>query len=239
MEAIPQTLTFLGLVFMIFLIITTFKLSSTIAELRGRDPDRLLCPECFDAEKRFKKEEVWCQHFDDKTVIRLLSGRVLQSPMSASEIHSIILAAQKNESLLEGRIRDLELENQDLRDKLSKVVTPVPKYKSRLDGMREDAAALAESDILDPEKIKECHDFYRAFDTISDLSRLDLSGMERERLVGFILALLDRVLITDEVKDQLVKNASEGRYASVVVGEAFIDLYRNDGTKDHVKVFFR
>lgn len=36
MEAIPQTLTFLGLVFMIFLIITTFKLSSTIAELRGR-----------------------------------------------------------------------------------------------------------------------------------------------------------------------------------------------------------
>ena len=36
MEAIPQILTFLGLVFMIFLIITTFKLSSTIAELRCR-----------------------------------------------------------------------------------------------------------------------------------------------------------------------------------------------------------
>lgn len=36
MEAIPQILTFLGLVFMIFLIITIFKLSSTIAELRGR-----------------------------------------------------------------------------------------------------------------------------------------------------------------------------------------------------------
>lgn len=36
MEAIPQILTFLGLVFMIFLIITTFKLSSTIAELRGK-----------------------------------------------------------------------------------------------------------------------------------------------------------------------------------------------------------
>ena len=36
MEAIPQILTFLGLAFMIFLIITTFKLSSTIAELRGR-----------------------------------------------------------------------------------------------------------------------------------------------------------------------------------------------------------
>lgn len=35
MEAIPQILTFLGLVFMIFLIITIFKLSSTIAELRG------------------------------------------------------------------------------------------------------------------------------------------------------------------------------------------------------------
>ena len=105
--------------------------------------------------------------------------------------------------------------------------------------MREDAAALVESVILDPEKIKECHDFYRAFDTISDLSRLDLSGMERERLVGFILALLDRVYLTDEVKDQLVKNASEGKYASVVVGEAFIDLHRNDGTKDHVRVFFR
>ena len=36
MEAIPQILTFLGLVFMIFLIITIFKLSSTISELRGK-----------------------------------------------------------------------------------------------------------------------------------------------------------------------------------------------------------
>ena len=36
MGVIPQILTFLGLAFMIFLIITTFKLSSTIAELRGR-----------------------------------------------------------------------------------------------------------------------------------------------------------------------------------------------------------
>ena len=36
MEAMPQILTFLGLVFMIFLIITIFKLSSTIAGLRGR-----------------------------------------------------------------------------------------------------------------------------------------------------------------------------------------------------------
>ena len=36
MEAIQQILTFLGLTFMIFLIITIFKLSSTIAELRGR-----------------------------------------------------------------------------------------------------------------------------------------------------------------------------------------------------------
>lgn len=178
-------------------------------------------------------------HADDKTYIRLLSGRVLQSPLSAPEIYNIIKRAQKNESLLESRVKDLEIENQDLRDRLAKVVAPVYKYRSRLDGMREDAAALVESATLDPEKIKECHDFYRAFDTISDLSRLDLSGMERERLVGFILALLDRVYLTDEVKDQLVKNAYEGKYASVVVGEAFIDLHRNDGTKDHVRVFFR
>lgn len=167
------------------------------------------------------------------------SDDILYSKDSTEEVHAIILAAQQHESLLEGRIKDLELENQDLRDKLAKAVAPVPKYKSRLDGMREDAAALVESATLDPEKIQECYEFYRAFDTITDLSRLDLSGMERERLVGFILALLDRVYITDEVKDQLVKNASEGKYASVVIGNAFIDLYRNDGTKDHVKVFFR
>ena len=36
METIPQILTFLGLAFMIFLIITIFKMSSTIAELRSR-----------------------------------------------------------------------------------------------------------------------------------------------------------------------------------------------------------
>ena len=36
METIPQLLTFIGLVLIIFLVITIFKLSSTIAELRGR-----------------------------------------------------------------------------------------------------------------------------------------------------------------------------------------------------------
>ena len=167
------------------------------------------------------------------------SDDILHSKDFTIDIHATIVVAQQQESLLEGRIKDLELENQDLRDRLSRAVKPVPKYKNRLDGMREDAAALVESSTLDTEKIKECYEFYRAFDAITDLSRLDLSGMERERLVGFILALLDRVYLTDEVKDPLVKNAAEGKYASVVVGEAFIDLYRNDGTKDHVKVFFR
>ena len=173
------------------------------------------------------------------TVYLIDSDDLLESKSSTAEIYIIILEAQQQESLLESRVKDLELENQDLRDKLTKAVAPVPKYKSRLDGMREDAAALVESATLDPEKIKECYGFYKAFDTITDLSKLDLSGMERERLVGFILALLDRVYLTDDVKDQLVKNASEGKYASVVIGNAFIDLYRNDGTKDHVKVFFR
>ena len=173
------------------------------------------------------------------TVYLIDSDDLLESKSSTAEIYIIILEAQQQESLLESRVKDLELENQDLRDKLTKAVAPVPKYKSRLDGMREDAAALVESATLDPEKIKECYGFYKAFDTITDLSKLDLSGMERERLVGFILALLDKVYLTDDVKDQLVKNASEGKYASVVIGNAFIDLYRNDGTKDHVKVFFR
>ena len=173
------------------------------------------------------------------TVYLIDSDDLLESKSSTAEIYIIILEAQQQESLLESRVKDLELENQDLRDKLTKAVAPVPKYKSRLDGMREDAAALVESATLDPEKIKECYGFYKDFDTITDLSKLDLSGMERERLVGFILALLDKVYLTDDVKDQLVKNASEGKYASVVIGNAFIDLYRNDGTKDHVKVFFR
>ena len=53
------------------------------------------------------------------------------------------------------------------------------------------------------------------------------------------ITIENRPPLTDEVKDQLVKNANDGKYASVVVGEAFIDLHRNDGTKDHVKVFFR
>ena len=167
------------------------------------------------------------------------SDDILQSKASTAEAHAIILAAQEEHKLLKGRLRDLELENQDLRDRLSRASAPVSKFKSRLDGMREDAAALVENVPLDPDRVKEHYEFYKAFDTISDLSKLDLSGMERERLVGFILVLLDRVYITDEVKEQLVKNASEGKYARVIVGEAFIDLCRNDGSKDHVKVFFR
>lgn len=167
------------------------------------------------------------------------SDEILYSKASTAEAHALILAAQQHDSLLEGRLRDLELENQDLRDRLSRASAPVSKFKSRLDGMREDAAALVENVPLDPDRVKEHYEFYKAFAIISDLSKLDLSGMERERLVGFILALLDRVYITDEVKEQLVKNASEGKYARVIVGEAFIDLCRNDGSKDHVKVFFR
>ena len=167
------------------------------------------------------------------------STEILYSKASTAEAHAIILAAQEEHKLLKGRLRDLELENQDLRDRLSRASAPVSKFKSRLDGMREDAAALVENVPLDPATIGQHYEFYKAFDTIADLSKLDLSGMERERLVGFILALLDRVYITDEVKEQLVKNASEGKYARVIVGEAFIDLCRNDGSKDHVKVFFR
>lgn len=167
------------------------------------------------------------------------STEILYSKASTAEAHAIILAAQEEHKLLKGRLRDLELENQDLRDRLSRASAPVSKFKSRLDGMREDAAALVENVPLDPDTISQHYEFYKAFDTIADLSKLDLSGMERERLVGFILALLDRVYITDEVKEQLVKNASEGKYARVIVGEAFIDLCRNDGSKDHVKVFFR
>ena len=167
------------------------------------------------------------------------STEILYSKASTAEAHAIILAAQEEYKLLKGRLRDLELENQDLRDRLSRASAPVSKFKSRLDGMREDAAALVENVPLDPDTISQHYEFYKAFDTIADLSKLDLSGMERERLVGFILALLDRVYITDEVKEQLVKNASEGKYARVIVGEAFIDLCRNDGSKDHVKVFFR
>ena len=167
------------------------------------------------------------------------STEILYSKASTAEAHAIILAAQGEHKLLKGRLRDLELENQDLRDRLSRASAPVSKFKSRLDGMREDAAALVENVPLDPDTISQHYEFYKAFDTIADLSKLDLSGMERERLVGFILALLDRVYITDEVKEQLVKNASEGKYARVIVGEAFIDLCRNDGSKDHVKVFFR
>ena len=167
------------------------------------------------------------------------STEILYSKASTAEAHAIILAAQGEHKLLKGRLRDLELENQDLRDRLSRASAPVSKFKSRLDGMIEDAAALVENVPLDPDTISQHYEFYKAFDTIADLSKLDLSGMERERLVGFILALLDRVYITDEVKEQLVKNASEGKYARVIVGEAFIDLCRNDGSKDHVKVFFR
>ena len=167
------------------------------------------------------------------------STEILYSKASTAEAHAIILAAQEEHKLLKGRLRDLELENQDLRDRLSRASAPVSKFKSRLDGMREDAAALVENVPLDPDTISQHYEFYKAFDTIADLSKLDLSGMERERLVGFILALLDRVYITDEVKEQLAKNASEGKYARVIVGEAFIDLCRNDGSKDHVKVFFR
>ena len=167
------------------------------------------------------------------------STEILYSKASTAEAHAIILAAQEEHKLLKGRLRDLELENQDLRDRLSRASAPVSKFKSRLDGMIEDAAALVENVPLDPDTISQHYEFYKAFDTIADLSKLDLSGMERERLVGFILALLDRVYITDEVKEQLVKNASEGKYARVIVGEAFIDLCRNDGSKDHVKVFFR
>lgn len=176
---------------------------------------------------------------DGCSIYLMDSTEILYSKASTAEAHAIILAAQEEHKLLKGRLRDLELENQDLRDRLSRASAPVSKFKSRLDGMREDAAALVENVPLDPDRVKEHYEFYKAFDTISDLSKLDLSGMERERLVGFILALLDRVYITDEVKEQLVKNASEGKYARVIVGEAFIDLCRNDGTKDHVKVFFR
>ena len=167
------------------------------------------------------------------------STEILYSKASTAEAHAIILAAQEEHKLLKGRLRDLELENQDLRDRLSRASAPVSKFKSRLDGMIEDAAALVENVPLDPDTISQHYEFYKAFDTIADISKLDMSGMERERLVGFILALLDRVYITDEVKEQLVKNASEGKYARVIVGEAFIDLCRNDGSKDHVKVFFR
>ena len=176
---------------------------------------------------------------DGCSIYLMDSTEILYSKASTAEAHAIILAAQEEHKLLKGRLRDLELENQDLRDRLSRASAPVSKFKSRLDGMREDAAALVENVPLDPDRVKEHYEFYKAFDTISDLSKLDLSGMERERLVGFILVLLDRVYITDEVKEQLVKNASEGKYARVIVGEAFIDLCRKDGSKDHVKVFFR
>ena len=176
---------------------------------------------------------------DGCSIYLMDSTEILYSKASTAEAHAIILAAQEEHKLLKGRLRDLELENQDLRDRLSRASAPVSKFKSRLDGMREDAAALVENVPLDPDTISQHYEFYKAFDTIADLSKLDLSGMERERLVGFILALLDRVYITDEVKEQLVKNASEGKYARVIVGEAFIDLCRNDGSKDHVKVFFR
>ena len=176
---------------------------------------------------------------DGCSIYLMDSTEILYSKASTAEAHAIILAAQGEHKLLKGRLRDLELENQDLRDRLSRASAPVSKFKSRLDGMREDAAALVENVPLDPDTISQHYEFYKAFDTIADLSKLDLSGMERERLVGFILALLDRVYITDEVKEQLVKNASEGKYARVIVGEAFIDLCRNDGSKDHVKVFFR
>ena len=176
---------------------------------------------------------------DGCSIYLMDSTEILYSKASTAEAHAIILAAQEEHKLLKGRLRDLELENQDLRDRLSRASAPVSKFKSRLDGMREDAAALVENVPLDPDRVKEHYEFYKAFDTISDLSKLDLSGMERERLVGFILVLLDRVYITDEVKEFLVKNASEGKYARVIVGEAFIDLCRKDGSKDHVKVFFR
>ena len=190
---ISQTLAFIGLVLIIFLVITVFKLSATISELRGK---------VLSLEETIGYKDRDLRH----------KGRQL------SEMFSKIQRLEKYQTLYHA---------------------PVSKFKSRLDGMREDAAALVENVPLDPDRVKEHCEFYKAFDTISDLSKLDLSGMERERLVGFILALLDRVYITDGDREMVCKKVIKGKYSSVVIGESFIVLFKNDGSKDHVKVYFR
>lgn len=173
------------------------------------------------------------------TIHLMGSDDVLYTKASTAEAHAIILEAQQEDKLLKGRLRDLELENQDLRDRLSRASAPVSKFKSRLGGMREDAAALVENVPLDPDRVKEHYEFYKAFDTISDLSKSDLSGMDRKRLAGFIHAILDIVYMGDGDRKMVSKNAINGKYSSVVIGEAFIDLLKNDGSKDHIKVYFR
>ena len=175
---------------------------------------------------------------DGCSIYLMDSTDILYSKASTAEAHAIILAAQEEHKLLKGRLRDLELENQDLRDRLSRASAPVSKFKSRLDGMREDAAALVENVPLDPDTISQHYEFYKAFDTIANLSKLDLSGMDRERLAGFIQAILDRVYMNDGDREMVSDNAVGGKYSSVVIGEAFIDLLKNDGSKDHVKVYF-